>query len=384
MEQLRYQPLDHKSGAIRLVRLLPGTDEPIRLELIHSNLDEEPHIPYQALSYVWGPPDEGRAVEIDGQQLTIRRNLSLALLSLRRANEDRILWVDELCINQSDREEKLRQERKLKTIYDRAEKLFRWLADSTPETAQLPALPTMIYGSKVHVVRIGPGSLSWQPGLHQDTQNPLSPVMEHSDKVSCSSGASSPAAAGPSEICCDAEGCVAIFSGMYSKGNLARHKRLKHKGPVVYECEDPSCDRLFQRHDARVKHSRRWHPQLANDYYPRYEARRANRERSSDVLSERPPDILSSEYQPRHEARRRNRRVHREYPGFFRYARLPELLPGSGDNIDLLSGRSGDESQVVLTDNIISRLPRLMTASALQRTVIHTSIRVVIEKNGMT
>jgi hypothetical protein len=91
MEQLRYKPLDHESGAIRLVRLLSGTDEPIRLELIHSNLDDESRIPYEALSYVWGSPNEGRPVEVDGQQFTITPNLNIALLSLRRANEDRIL-----------------------------------------------------------------------------------------------------------------------------------------------------------------------------------------------------------------------------------------------------------------------------------------------------
>ena len=102
MEQFRYKPLDHESGAIRLVRLLSGTDEPIRLEVIHSNHDEESCIPYEALSYVWGPPSEGWAVEVDGQQLTIAPNLKLALLRLRRANEDRILWIDAICINQFD------------------------------------------------------------------------------------------------------------------------------------------------------------------------------------------------------------------------------------------------------------------------------------------
>ena len=271
-----------------MVRLLPGTDEPIRLELIHLDLDEESRIPSEALLYVWESPDEGRAVEVDGQQLTITRNGSFALLSLRRANEDLILWIDEICINQSDREEKFRQKRRLKTIYDRAERLLMWLVDSTPETAQLPTLSTIIHGSKVHVVRIGPGSLSWdswQPGLHQDTHNVLSPVIEpmQMDTASCSSDTSSPA--GPSELCCNIDNCVAFFSGMYRKANLARHKRLKHKGPVVYKCTDPLCNKVFQRQDARTKHYRRWHPQLASEYQPRHEARRANRERYSDQLS---------------------------------------------------------------------------------------------------
>lgn len=268
---------------------------------------------------------------------------------MRRANEDLILWIDEVCINQSDSEEIVRQKRKLETIYERTERLFIWLADSLPETAQLLTLPTIIYGNKLPVVWIGPGSLSWQPELHQDTQNPLSPVMEHSETVSCSSGASLPA--GPSRISCNTDGCIAFFSGIYRKGNLARHKRLKHKGPVVYECEDLLCDRVFKRQDARVKHYRRWHPQLANDYHPRYEARRPNRERSPDVLSEHSSDILSSRYQPRHEARHANREG---YPDHFRHEGLRELLPGSGNNSDFPGGKGGDGSQVVLTDDTIS------------------------------
>jgi hypothetical protein len=134
MEQLRYKPLDHESGAIRLVRLLPGTDEPIQLELIDSNLDDESRIPYEALWYLWESPNEGRPVEVDGQQFTITPNLSLALLSLRRANEDRILWIDAICINQSDDEEKSEQVAKVATIIARAERLITWLGESTPET----------------------------------------------------------------------------------------------------------------------------------------------------------------------------------------------------------------------------------------------------------
>jgi hypothetical protein len=134
MEQLRYKPLDRDSGAIRLVRLLPGTNEPIRLELIHSNFDEEPHIPYEALSYVWGSPNEGRAVEVDVQQLTITPNLNLALLRLRRANEDRILWIDAICVNQSDDKEKSEQVAKMANTFARAEKVIIWIGESTPET----------------------------------------------------------------------------------------------------------------------------------------------------------------------------------------------------------------------------------------------------------
>ena len=133
MEQFRYKPLGHESGAIRLVRLLSGTDEPIRLEVIYSNYDEESCTQYEALTYAWGSPSEGWAVEVDGQQLTITPNLNLALLRLRRANEDRILWIDAICINPSDDEEKREQVTKIPIIIARAERLITWLGESTPE-----------------------------------------------------------------------------------------------------------------------------------------------------------------------------------------------------------------------------------------------------------
>jgi hypothetical protein len=134
MEQFRYKLLDHERGAIRLVRLLSGTNKPIRLESIHSNLDEESCIPYEAVSYMRGSTNEGWTVEVDGQQLTITRNLSLALLSLRHANEDRILWIDSICINKFDIEERRKQEQQMYTIYRRAKKVIVWSSKSTPKT----------------------------------------------------------------------------------------------------------------------------------------------------------------------------------------------------------------------------------------------------------
>ncbi len=41
--------------------------------------------------------------------------------------------------------------------------------------------------------------------------------------------------------------CSQDFRGHYRKGNLARHKRHKHKGiaDVMYNCEEDGCDKSF-------------------------------------------------------------------------------------------------------------------------------------------
>lgn len=52
--------------------------------------------------------------------------------------------------------------------------------------------------------------------------------------------------------------CALVFRGKYSKGNLARHQRLKHQGTTkTYPCN--ACDRVFYRQDARLKHMRKHH-----------------------------------------------------------------------------------------------------------------------------
>lgn len=58
--------------------------------------------------------------------------------------------------------------------------------------------------------------------------------------------------------------CGTDFSGRYCRGNLARQKRLKHCGSVSLHCLERSCERLFKHRDARLKHVRKCHPQLAS------------------------------------------------------------------------------------------------------------------------
>jgi hypothetical protein len=92
----------------------------------------------------------------------------------------------------------------------------------------------------------------------------------------------------PLEIHCSVDGCCKVFSGTYRKGNLARHKRLKHmkqSGPTVYPCQDESCNKVFSRQDARLKHYRKWHQQFAPNYLTRPQARYASGEVPSEPSS---------------------------------------------------------------------------------------------------
>jgi uncharacterized C2H2 Zn-finger protein len=56
--------------------------------------------------------------------------------------------------------------------------------------------------------------------------------------------------------------CDASFVGNHRRGNLGRHKRLKHVS-VEFPCEEGRCERIFRRKDARLKHYRKHHPWMA-------------------------------------------------------------------------------------------------------------------------
>jgi hypothetical protein len=79
----------------------------------------------------------------------------------------------------------------------------------------------------------------------------------------------SPSSVQPNVIHCPS--CSAQFEGVYRQGNYGRHKRQKHTGQKKeFSCEDSTCDKIFYRSDARLKHYRRHHPELAGGYIPRY------------------------------------------------------------------------------------------------------------------
>jgi hypothetical protein len=114
---------------IRLLVLWPGSKfTPIQGHLIVSPLLQCP--PYEALSYTWGDPAEKSPINISGAMFSAQRNLKSALHHLRYPDKVRILWVDALCINQSDNEEKSAQVARMGDIYKNAEQTTVWLGEA--------------------------------------------------------------------------------------------------------------------------------------------------------------------------------------------------------------------------------------------------------------
>ncbi|PVH77480.1 hypothetical protein DL98DRAFT_367783, partial [Cadophora sp. DSE1049] len=113
---------------IRLLRILPGAAPSIvECELRVVRLDSAP--PYEALSYVWGELNLSDYVICNGQIISITRNLGIALRHLRCRGETRVVWIDALCINQDDADERSSQIKLMRQVYTRTWRVVVWLGE---------------------------------------------------------------------------------------------------------------------------------------------------------------------------------------------------------------------------------------------------------------
>jgi Heterokaryon incompatibility protein (HET) len=95
-------------------------------QLFHRSSIDKPHS-YEALSYVWGFLSSSESLRCDGKSISITPNLRDALRKLRLVDRHRALWVDQICINQSDKDEKSSQVALMDRIYRMAEQVIAWL-----------------------------------------------------------------------------------------------------------------------------------------------------------------------------------------------------------------------------------------------------------------
>ena len=110
--------------------------------------------PYEALSYFWGTADNEEDIHITDPASThktpaclkIRKNLAAALRHLRYPDRPRTLWIDAICINQADMEERGRQVKRMSQIYPLSQNVLIWLGFESEDSKH--ALETLEYFSK--------------------------------------------------------------------------------------------------------------------------------------------------------------------------------------------------------------------------------------------
>lgn len=137
------------SEAVTEIRLLECVSGDSTFKLHHFPLNETP--PYFALSYHWGDPEPQHDISVNSMQLSITRNLTKALTTMfspRFSEElgpiwsetDRILlWVDAICIDQDNVQEKNIQVPLMSEIYKRAKGAIGYIG--SPSANRDPSHP---------------------------------------------------------------------------------------------------------------------------------------------------------------------------------------------------------------------------------------------------
>jgi hypothetical protein len=122
--------------AIRLLELHAGqSGDDIHCTIIHDSLETgSTSRHYVAISYTWGDPSFTRSIFCNGTRFHITPNLEAALRGLRRREESRTLWIDQICIDQSNHDERCAQVQIMKDIYHGADHVIVWLGESTADT----------------------------------------------------------------------------------------------------------------------------------------------------------------------------------------------------------------------------------------------------------
>jgi hypothetical protein len=165
MNTYPYTPLELPGPSVRLLRIERGFwDEEIECGLFEAPLIEGETLPYQALSYTWGGIEHipgFPALYIDKREINVKESLFLALRHIRCENRDIHLWVDALCINQDDEEEKGSQVNQMGRVYAMAEEVIVWLGASHEGVRPLFNLITEV-DEKVKAAYSLYGSETWE------------------------------------------------------------------------------------------------------------------------------------------------------------------------------------------------------------------------------
>jgi hypothetical protein len=134
----KYRPLDRSRQEIRLLTLEPGSGtSTLRCTLKHAFLDVTPPPIYETVSYVCGNPTRKCSIFLHGHRVRAMATSEAALRRMRLRDKPRTLWIDSICIDQNNTDEKGHQVGMMCRIYSMTCRNLIWLGpyDATLDTS---------------------------------------------------------------------------------------------------------------------------------------------------------------------------------------------------------------------------------------------------------
>ncbi|KAK7756188.1 hypothetical protein SLS62_001781 [Diatrype stigma] len=128
VNSLLYQPLEGELP-LRLLRLGAGRPgQPIECELVPTDLGRGEAVQdYEATSYTWGSPEHPPTIACNGVGMKVQRSVFDMLNGIRYPDRQRMVWIDAICIDQSNVDERSAQVSMMGEVYRRAKNVLVWL-----------------------------------------------------------------------------------------------------------------------------------------------------------------------------------------------------------------------------------------------------------------
>jgi hypothetical protein len=134
----RYSILNNERKEIRLLVVEPSSSSGDRVQATvkYAYLEDKPK--YETISYVWESSRKDAAIFVGGCHLDVPANAKLVLRRLRHAKRSRTIWIDAICVNQDDNDDKGHQVARMAKIYSNTRRNLAWLGEIDAASSDIP------------------------------------------------------------------------------------------------------------------------------------------------------------------------------------------------------------------------------------------------------
>jgi hypothetical protein len=136
--EFNYPPIRQRTE-LRLVWVHAGDfGSPIHCDIFTGNVV---NADYEAISYTWadesGDKSKCKTITLNQTPFAVTRNCEMALQRVRRNFSYRCIWIDALCIDQTNLDERGHQVQLMPQIYSRAKTVLIYISESADGSASI-------------------------------------------------------------------------------------------------------------------------------------------------------------------------------------------------------------------------------------------------------
>ena len=132
LQVFSYKPLAFSTKEIRLLIVQPGQKEDlIQCNIIHTDIGAPKFSPYETISYCWGDATKTSVIILEKHPITVPASTAEALRCVRIVDAPRTVWLDAVCINQNNNDERAQQVAMMGDIYRKGSKNLVCLGDTS-------------------------------------------------------------------------------------------------------------------------------------------------------------------------------------------------------------------------------------------------------------